>query len=40
MYDDRGMDVIATSVTPLIGLKVSFSSWINRENLVGADGVS
>ncbi len=37
MYDDRGMDVIATSVAPLLTLKSSFSSWINREKLDGTD---
>jgi hypothetical protein len=37
MYDDRGMDVIATSVAPLLTLKSSFSSWINREKLNGND---
>jgi Domain of unknown function (DUF3885) len=37
MYDDRGMDVIATSVAPLLTLKRSFSSWINREKLDGND---
>lgn len=37
MYDDRGMDVIATSVAPLLTLKSSFSSWINREKLDGND---
>jgi Domain of unknown function (DUF3885) len=35
MYDDRGMDVIATSDAPLLTLKSSFSSWINREKLDG-----
>jgi hypothetical protein len=37
MYDDRGMDVIATSVAPLLTLKSSFGSWINREKLDGTD---
>jgi hypothetical protein len=37
MYDDRGMDVIATRVAPLLTLKSSFSSWINREKLDGND---
>jgi Domain of unknown function (DUF3885) len=37
MYDDRGMDVIATSVAPLLALKSLFSSWINREKPDGND---
>lgn len=37
MYDDRGMDAIATSVAPLLTLKSSFGSWINREKLDGTD---
>jgi hypothetical protein len=37
MYDDRGMDVIATSLAPLLTLKNSFASWINREKLDGND---
>jgi Domain of unknown function (DUF3885) len=35
MYDDRGMDVIATRVAPLRALKSSFSSWIIREKFDG-----
>jgi hypothetical protein len=35
MYDDRGMDVIATSVTPLRALKSSFPSWVNQEKFDG-----
>jgi Domain of unknown function (DUF3885) len=37
MYDDRGMDAIATSLAPLLALKSSFGSWINREKLDGTD---
>jgi hypothetical protein len=38
MYDDRGMDVIASSAASLLTLRNSFSSWINREKLDGNDG--
>jgi Domain of unknown function (DUF3885) len=33
MYDDRGMDVIASNAAPLAVLKRRFRSWINREKL-------
>jgi hypothetical protein len=35
MYDDRGMDIIATSVPPLQALKNSFAPWLIREKLDG-----
>jgi Domain of unknown function (DUF3885) len=35
MYDDRGMDVIASSTAPLIALKNSFGPWISGEKLDG-----
>jgi Domain of unknown function (DUF3885) len=38
MYDDRGMDIIATSVPPLQALKNSFASWLIREKLDGQNG--
>jgi hypothetical protein len=33
MYDDRGMDIIATTSPPLQALRDSFASWIIREKL-------
>ncbi len=29
MYDDRGLDVIATSTVPLLPLQKQFCEWIN-----------
>jgi hypothetical protein len=37
MYDDRGIDIIASSADRLLTLKNSFGSWIERENLDGND---
>lgn len=33
MYDDRGLDIIATSRVPLLPLYRRFGNWINRANL-------
>ncbi len=33
MYDDRGMDVIASTAAPLLELKSQFGTWVNRDKL-------
>ena len=33
MYDDRGMDVIASNTASLLELKGRFGTWINRDKL-------
>jgi hypothetical protein len=33
MYDDRGMDILATNAAQLSSVKSQFGSWINREKL-------
>ena len=33
MYDDRGLDIIATSTVPLIPIYKQFGDWINRTKL-------
>ena len=37
MYDDRGLDIVATSTVPTSAYE-RFGSWINRANLGGGDG--
>jgi len=36
MYDDRGMDVIASTAAPLLELKSRFGTWINRDKFSDA----
>jgi hypothetical protein len=38
MYDDRGLDVIATSTLPLLPLHERFSQWINEARLDSTEG--
>ena len=38
MYDDRGMDLIATSKAPLLKLSERFGPWLNKARLDPAEG--